>query len=137
MPQEQANINLYLRFLGAMNAPNYDELDNVFFESFIDHHPGFHLNGLAEYKKALESAHESLNIQAALDEILAVDDKVITRVTLSGKHVGTFFGLTPTYKEVTWTTTEIWRVENGKMAERWAQDDLLGLLKQLGAVLPN
>lgn len=137
MPQEQANINLYLRFLGAMNAPNYDELDNIFSESFIDHHPGFRINGLTDYKKALQSAHESINIQAALDEILAVDDKVITRATLSGKHVGTFFGLTPTYKKVTWTTTEIWRIQHGKMAERWAQDDLLGLLKQLGAVFPN
>ncbi len=137
MREERANINLYLRFLGAMNALDYDELDNVFSESFIDHHPGFHLNGLTEYKKALQAAHECINIQAALDEILAVDDKVITRATLRGKHVGTFFGFTPTYKEVTWTTTEIWRIEHGKMVERWAQDDLLGLLKQLGAVLPD
>ncbi|MDJ0632308.1 MAG: ester cyclase [Xenococcaceae cyanobacterium MO_188.B29] len=136
MSKEQDNINLYLRFLAAMNAPDYDALDQIFSSSFVDHHPGFDLSSLDDYKQALKTANEAVKIQAILDEILAIGNKVITRATLKGKHVGTFFGVPPTKKEVTWTTTEIWRIENGKFVERWAQDDLLGLVRQLGVSLP-
>jgi predicted ester cyclase len=136
MSLERRNINLYLRFLAAINAPDYDELDKIFYETFVDHHPGFELNSLADYKKALKAAHTAVGIQATLDEIIDVDDKVITRATLTGKQADTFFGMPPTGKTVTWTTIEIWRIENGKFIERWAQDDLLGLIRQLGVPLP-
>lgn len=136
MSLEQENINLYLRFLKAMNAPNYDELDQIFEASFVDHHPGFDLNSFADYKNALKAAYQAVKIQASLDEILAIDNKVITRATLTGKHMDLFFGMKPTGKEVSWTTTEIWKIEQGQFVERWAQDDLLGLVRQLGTPLP-
>lgn len=136
MSLEQDNINLYLRFLNAFNSKNLEDLDNTFHESFMDRHPGFDLNSRQDYKNALAGAHETLSIQGILESIIAVDDKVITRVSLKGKHVGSCFGIQPTGKEVSWSTIEIWRIENAKFVERWAQDDLLGLLKQLGVPLP-
>ncbi len=136
MSLEQDNINLYNRFLTAMNAHNYDELDKVINASFVDRHPGFEVNSLADYKKALEIAHSALAIQATLEDIIVVDDKVITRAKLTGKHIGTFLNMPPSNKDLNWTTTEIWRIENGKFVERWAQDDLLGLVRQLGVSLP-
>jgi predicted ester cyclase len=132
----QDNINLYNRFLAAMNASNYEELDTVIDKSFVDHHSGFEVNSLADYKKALEVAHSALAIQAILEDIIAVDDKVITRARLTGKHIGTFLNMLPTNKELNWTTIEIWRIENGKFIERWAEDDLLGLVRELGVSLP-
>jgi predicted ester cyclase len=137
MSLEQDNINLYLRFLKAMNASNYEDLEQVFDASFVDHHPGFNLNSFADYKNALKAAHQAIKIQATLDEIIALDSKVITRATLTGKHVDLFLGIPPTGKEVSWTTTEIWRIDRGQFVERWAQDDLLGLLRQLGISLPS
>lgn len=136
MSLEQNNINLYLRFLKAMNSPDYDKLDQIFDASFVDHHPGFDLNSFDDYKNALKAAHQAVNIQAILDEIMAFGDKVITRATLTGKHVDLFLGIPPTGKEVIWTTTEIWRIDQGQFVERWAQDDLLGLVRQLGTSLP-
>jgi predicted ester cyclase len=136
MSLEQDNINVYIRFLNSFNAKNLDDLDNTFHESFKDHHPGFDLNSLADYRAALGFAHDVLAIQGILESVIATGDKVITRVALKGKHIGNCFGIEPTGKDVSWSTIEIWRVENGKFAERWAQDDMLGLLKQMGVPLP-
>ena len=35
---------------------------------------------------------------------------------------------------MTYTTTDVIRVAGGKLAERWAVDDRLGMMQQLGVV---
>jgi predicted ester cyclase len=43
-------------------------------------------------------------------------------------------GIPPTGKAVTLSRIDIWRVENGKLAEHWDSFDLHDLLTQLGAI---
>jgi predicted ester cyclase len=43
-------------------------------------------------------------------------------------------GIPATGKQVTLSGIDILRIENGKIAERWAEYDNLGLLQQLGVV---
>jgi predicted ester cyclase len=38
----------------------------------------------------------------------------------------------PTGKQAKWTGIDILEVEGGKIAGRWSQRDLLGLMQQLG-----
>ncbi len=133
----QENVSLYYRFLEALNAADYEEITRVIGPSFEDHHPGFEVHGLEAYQAALRAAHDALHLKGELEEAIAVDDKVITRCRLTGKHVGTIMGMPPTGKRVTWSTTEIWRVANGQLVERWAQDDLHGLLEQLSSDAEN
>jgi predicted ester cyclase len=42
-----------------------------------------------------------------------------------------FVGVEPTGKKVKFGTIDIWRVEDGKLAEHWDQVDFAGILKQL------
>jgi predicted ester cyclase len=135
--REPQNIRMYQDFLQALNAANYKQLDEIMDVSFQDHHSGFNISSLDAYKDAVRTAHEALRIRGQLEDIIAVDDKVITQVKLTGKHVGRFMDTPPTGKEVSWSTIEIWRVENGKFVERWAQDDLRGLMKQLSSDAEN
>jgi predicted ester cyclase len=135
--KEPQNIRMYQDFLQALNAANYKQLDEIMDVSFQDHHSGFNISSLDAYKDAVRTAHEALRIRGQLEDIIAVDDKVITQVKLTGKHVGRFMDTPPTGKEVSWSTIEIWRVENGKFVERWAQDDLRGLMKQLSSDAEN
>ena len=137
MQSEQDNVNLYLRLPEAMNSRNYSELDNIFDSSFFDHHPGWDLPSLADYKKALSVVHSALDMKVKLDFVFPADDKVVTKVTLTGTHKDTFLGIPATGKPVCWTSLEIFRVENGKFVERWAQDDLASLMRQLGVKLPS
>jgi predicted ester cyclase len=131
--EQQVNIDLYRRFLSALNRDDYAQIDTIIDASFLDHHVGFDINSLETYKEALRMVSNALSLKGELEDILASEDKVVTRVKLIGRHTGTFMGFLPTGKEVAWETTEIWRVANGKLVERWAQDDVYSLVKQLSA----
>jgi steroid delta-isomerase-like uncharacterized protein len=70
-----------------------------------------------------------------LDEIFS-ENKVVHRWSLNGTDVGGVMGMPPSGKSLTFTGTTVVRMENGKIAERWANIDELGLLQQLGVVPP-
>jgi predicted ester cyclase len=55
---------------------------------------------------------------------------------MEGTHTGPFMGMPPTNKHVTVSGIELFRVKDGKIVERWAQVDQLGLMRQLGVVPP-
>jgi len=57
---------------------------------------------------------------------------------MTGTNTGTFdlFGLPPTGRPVTMTGQEIFRVRDGKLAEIWHQEDVPGMLRQLGLEPP-
>jgi predicted ester cyclase len=61
---------------------------------------------------------------------------VAVRQTWRGTHTGNFLGIPPTGKQVAFTSTEVYRVAGGRLAEEWVELDMLGLLQQLGAIPP-
>lgn len=71
-----------------------------------------------------------------LDEIFAAD-KVVHRWSLTGTDAGGVMGMPASGKSLTFTgTTTVRMNDEGKIAERWANVDELGLLQQLGVVPP-
>lgn len=127
---------LYILVADMMNEHAYDRLREVLDEQFLDHHPGFPIASADQYLAALKGVHDALDMRVRVDEVLEAGTRAITRVTLTGRHRAAFLGIAPTGREVTWSTIEIWRAENGRFVERWAQDDLLGLVRQLGVPIP-
>ena len=70
-----------------------------------------------------------------IEDQIAEGDKVVTRYTVSGTHQGEFFGVAPTGERITMSGITIDRFdEDGKMVEEWPEYDLLGVMRQLGAV---
>ncbi|MHA6795615.1 ester cyclase [Pseudonocardia bannensis] len=63
-----------------------------------------------------------------IDDMLAEGDRVATRFTSRGTHTGELFGMRPSNRTVTVTGLELYRLEDGKIAECWAQLDLSELL---------
>jgi predicted ester cyclase len=57
---------------------------------------------------------------------------VVVRFTNGGLNVGSFLGAAPSGKEVRWEGIGIYRIANGRIAEAWFSEDLLGLADQLG-----
>ena len=72
---------------------------------------------------------------ARIDIADAVGDahRVASRWVLSGTHRGTFNGIPPTGRRVAFAGVDFSRIVDGKVAEHWAQFDLLALMQQLGA----
>jgi steroid delta-isomerase-like uncharacterized protein len=74
------------------------------------------------------------DVRFTVEDLIAEGDQVVARLTQSGTHHGMFLGLPPTGKRVKVTGIEIFRLAGGKIVEEWWQEDLLGLLRQLGAI---
>lgn len=72
---------------------------------------------------------------ARIDIADAVGDtyQVASRWTLTGTHRGAFAGMAPTGRRVTVTGVDFSRIVDDKVAEHWAQFDLLALMQQIGA----
>ena len=55
----------------------------------------------------------------------------VLRWIIRGRHTGAFQGLLPTGKDFAWTGITIVRLEDGKLAANWVDQDLAGLMGQL------
>ncbi len=91
------------------------------------------VQGISDVVTACREAFEHLNV--TVEDMVAEGDRVAARFTARGVHKGQFMGLPPTGKPITMTGIEIFRIENGKIAELWGEANLLGLMQQLG-ILP-
>jgi predicted ester cyclase len=66
--------------------------------------------------------------------MISEDDKVAVRLTAHARHEGDFMGLPASGKEYTISETHIFHMRDGKVAEHWRDADMLGLMRQLGAL---
>ena len=69
-----------------------------------------------------------------VDDMIAGEGKVVSRVTFSGTHTGEYKGIPATGKRFTQEHIHIHRIAGGKIAEHWVIRDDLGLMQQLGVV---
>jgi predicted ester cyclase len=67
-----------------------------------------------------------------IDELLAVDDRVVTRMTWTGTHTGTFAGLDPTGARVEYVGAGFFRVSAGLIEEAWIVGDSQTFWQALG-----
>jgi len=78
--------------------------------------------------------HAMPDIKLTIDDEVYADDKVVHRWTLTGTDTGGVMGMPPSGKSLTFSGTTTVRMRDGKIVERWANVDELGLLQQLGVV---
>jgi predicted ester cyclase len=64
-------------------------------------------------------------------EFIAEDDKVVSRWTAQGTHLGGFFDTRPTYKEVEFSGIIIYRLKNSQIVDYWSLVDMHAILSQL------
>jgi predicted ester cyclase len=72
------------------------------------------------------------DLRLEVHEIFGVDDRVVTRFTISGTHEGEFMGIAATGRAVAIDGIAIDVMRGDKRVEGWAELDRLGLLTQLG-----
>lgn len=73
----------------------------------------------------------------SVEDVIAEGDKVVMRYVFEADHTGILMGIPPTGKRIRLSGIFIARVEDGKLAEYWREEDLLGLMQQLGALAPS
>jgi len=68
-----------------------------------------------------------------VDDLIAEGDRVVVRWRLLGTHEGSFQGIAPTGRAIELKGIAIYRVDGGKLMERWVVSDLHGLLEGIRA----
>ncbi len=71
-----------------------------------------------------------------IDDLVLEDDRVATRVTWRGQHLGDFQGIAPTGRPFEVMGMHFDRVTDDGVVEHWGMFDAVGLLQQLG-ILPG
>lgn len=122
---------LVSRFIQLMSSQQTEKFGEVIAESYIQHNPMVKqgLIGIIGGAEWFESVFP--DVTATIDDIVVEADKVVARVTWTGTHKGELFGVPATNKKVTWTGTDWWRIENGKLAEHWDVVDWASLMQQV------
>jgi predicted ester cyclase len=69
-----------------------------------------------------------------VEDLIVAGDRVVARHTHHLKHVNEVFGIPPTDQQVSVWGIDIFRFENGQIAEWWVIDDGSGMMQQLGAI---
>ena len=89
----------------------------------------------AEFKQSVAEIRRAFPDYAGTNvDQIAEGDKVANRFVFLGTHLGEFMGVAPTGKRVEFIGNSIDRVVEGRIVESWVEVDLLGVLRQLGAV---
>jgi steroid delta-isomerase-like uncharacterized protein len=132
--QAQANIDLIRRAFSAFNAADLDRCVTLLTEDFAINLAGmpFQMRGREAWKSNAEVMQIAFpGIQAQIDDIFGAEDRVAVRLTFRGTHRGEFLGITPTGRDVVFTSLELYRVVDGQLAEEWISSDLTTLMRQL------
>lgn len=128
----QENKALVQKFIDRMNKRELDGLEQFFTPDYVDHTRPGGVEGAMQFYAMFLAAFPDAHITA--EDVIAEGDRVVTRLTLTATHRGEFMGLPATGRTIRLSGIDINRIAEGKLAERWANQDDLGVLQQLGIV---
>jgi steroid delta-isomerase-like uncharacterized protein len=125
----------------GFNRGNLERIEEVYSPDFVAHdpHDPTPLVGIEGARRLVGLYRDAFpDATFTVDDLIAEDDKVVTRWTVRGTHKGTarggaLRGLAPTGRAVEFTAIRIYRLEDGKIVEHWSTPDWLMAAKQLGA----
>jgi predicted ester cyclase len=132
---EEQNKELMKRWLiEVWNKGNLTLIDTIFAPNFIEHRRGRQFEVKTEDVKSdmMKWRRGYSDYENEIGDILADGDKVAVRFTFCGTNDGPFGENPPTGKKIEATEIVIWRLENGKVVEKWEEFDSVRFLQQLG-----
>jgi steroid delta-isomerase-like uncharacterized protein len=77
------------------------------------------------------------DFRVEVDELLSIDNRVISRVTYRATHTGDFKRVPARGREVAVSGIDIFEFESGRVVQHWHETDHLELFRQLGAELQS
>jgi steroid delta-isomerase-like uncharacterized protein len=91
--------------------------------------------GLEGHKQVLAMFRSAFpDLKVTVDNVIAEGDWTSLRWHGEGTHTGPLMNIPATGAKVLITGIDLLRLENGKIKERWAELDAMGLMRQLGVV---
>ncbi len=134
----EANKAIPRRFFQAMQSNDQAALKALLAPDFKAYHFGANEPIRRDIFLQMMNGYEGTfsDQKYTIVDQVAEGDRVTTRTTWEGTHIGEYEGLAPTGRRVKVSGISIARIADGQIVERWIEIDRLGWLQQLGLVPP-
>ncbi|MBF4588308.1 ester cyclase [Curtobacterium sp. VKM Ac-2887] len=131
--EHRALVETYLEML---NAHHPDLVDRFLAEDYVNHNVV-----VADGREANRAFWAMFfaglpDVTATMEDIIVAGDRVVGRFVYRGTHQGELMGIPATGATVEMRSIDIWRVEDGLLAEHWDELNLMEVFQQVG-VLPR
>lgn len=114
------------------NDRDLSVIDEIVAKDAKIHSPLSTVQGKETMREIVEKWHTAFpDLAIQWDEFVAEGNKVVSRWTAQGTHLGGFFDTKPTYRNVHYSGITIYQLENGKIIDYRALVDVHAILKQL------
>ena len=113
---------------------DFSRLDEIMRDDYIQHNEDTP-QGKAGFKEFFEQMFKAMpDFNYTIKKIVAEGDTVMMYSTTTATHLGEWLGNPPTGNKLNFDVVDIFRIENGKIAEHWDVADTLKLFTQVGKV---
>ena len=131
----EMNEAVVRRLFDEITKGNLTVADELIAEDYAQHSAFGIPNGREAFKQFFRAFAAAVpDAHFVIEDVIAEDDKVVTRLTVTGTQTGALQGIPPTGKTFSMKGIDIFRVVDGKIVEHWDAVDQLGMLQQLGVV---
>lgn len=132
----ERNEAVVRQLYAALNEGDLERMVALVADDLVIHTPvpgiGPGREGFRGFMSIFFSAFPEQSVE--LHDVIAEGDRVAVHHTHHATHGGDFMGLPPTGRQVSVAGIEIFRIQEGGIAEMWHHDDMLSLMQQLGVV---
>lgn len=135
------NIRLVRNVIDALNTGDTSRVSDFISPNFFNHESQMDpvrskMRGPQEFIDTVVNIRKAFSdLQYELTESIASNEKVISIISVRGKHTGSFFGfIPPTGNKISYLAVHIFTIDDGKIAEHKSIRDDLALMYQLGVV---
>lgn len=137
----EENKTMVRRFIEEFwNKSDMEVVEQLVSTNVVRHHirnQDQDLHGIEEFKKWVAENRKAFpDMRFTIENIFAEGDQVMAHMRGEATHKGAFGGVEPSGTEVTFTSTAMMRLTDGKITECWLIADSLGILQQLGVIRP-
>ena len=127
------------RFAAALSAHDMAAFADLFAEDYVNHQR----SAAAPAPPAGKSPRQATlaffqarltgipDLRVSIETSLASGDKAAASFVYEGAHGGVYYGVAPTGRPLRFTSCDIFRVRDGRIAEHWGMGDIAGVLAQL------
>jgi steroid delta-isomerase-like uncharacterized protein len=118
----------------AVQAHDWEAMRNCFTSDYVRHTENGQLS-FDVFLGLVQEEHDAFpDTTIELTDFIAGDDRVAFRWSSTATHLGRYFDVPPTGREVSASGITISRIENGKIAEDWTSWNRQELLATLGII---
>ena len=126
------------RFAAALNAGDMKAFAALFAEDYLNHQvsaaapPAAGMSAKQATVGFFSRRVEALEgFKVTIESSLAQGDLCAASFAYEGVHNGVYYGVAPTGRKLRFTSCDIFRIAEGRIAEHWGMGDIAGVLAQL------